>query len=99
MTTVVSPSDAAYSAAARPAGPAPTMVRSYSASRGADTMPNPAATCSTVADSSRVPSGRTQRGRREASIFSTCSRSSAPGWSASTQSYGWPLRVRKSRIA
>src|SRR2546425_661026 len=56
------PSDAAYTAAARPAGPAPTMVRSYSDNDGADTIPKPAATLSTVAGASRIPLGRTHRG-------------------------------------
>ena len=69
MTAVRRPSEAAYTAAARPAGPAPTMARSYSPRRGAAIIPSPAATCATVAPSSRVPSGRTQRGSRVPGVW------------------------------
>src|SRR5690242_21662637 len=66
-TTVLRPSDDALTAAAKPAGPAPTIVRSYSDRDGAATMPRPVATCSTVADASRDPSGRIHNGRADGS--------------------------------
>jgi hypothetical protein len=69
-TTVLSPSEAAYRAAAMPAGPAPMIARSYSPSFGLEIMPSPAATWSTVAAASRVPSGRMHSGSREAAISS-----------------------------
>jgi hypothetical protein len=62
MATAFKPSDAAYTAAASPAGPAPTIVKSYSDSNGAETIPSPAATPSIVAGASRTPLGRTQTG-------------------------------------
>ena len=62
MATARRPSDAAYTAAANPAGPAPTIVRSYPDSEGADTIPSPAATPSSVAGASRIPFGRMQTG-------------------------------------
>src|SRR5882672_7242342 len=93
------PSDAAYTAAARPAGPAPTMVRSYSDNDGADTIPKPAATFSTVAGASRIPLGRTHRGSRPGYV--SVGESSTPtlfASSRSTHSYGTPLRAKKSRM-
>ena len=62
MATTRKPSEAAYTAAASPAGPAPTIVRSYSDKVGADTIPSPAATPSSVAGASRIPFGRMHTG-------------------------------------
>ena len=83
------PSDAAFTAAARPAGPAPTIVRSYSDREGAAIMPRPAATCSTVAQVSRDPSGRMHSGNADGSTSAAPSAAAtASGRSASTQSNG-----------
>ena len=89
MTTVRRPSDAALTAAASPAGPAPTIVRSYSGRDGAAAMPRPAATCSTVADASRDPSGRMHSGSADGATSATPRTArTASGWLASTHSNG-----------
>src|SRR5260370_42034209 len=88
-TTVRRPSDAALTAAARPAGPAPPIVRAYSDRDGAAPMPRPAATCSTVADGSRDPPGRVDSGSAEGSTSATPKTARPPsGWPASTHSNG-----------
>ncbi|CKT03434.1 Uncharacterised protein [Mycobacterium tuberculosis] len=54
------PSEAAYTAVARPAGPAPTTATSYNSSRSAvSTMPRQRASASSVGFTSTEPSGHT----------------------------------------
>jgi hypothetical protein len=75
------------------------MIRSYSDNDGADTIPRPAATSVSVAGASRIPFGRMHMGRRLGSISlaETTARTLSVS-SISTQSYGTPLRLKKSRM-
>jgi len=65
------------------------IVRSYSDRVGAATMPRPAATCSTVADASRDPSGKMHTGSADGGTPAIpATARTASGWPASTHSNG-----------
>src|SRR5262249_104460 len=94
--SVRSPSDAPYTAAARPAGPPPTMTKSYSVDRAVVCSPSRCATSRNGGRESRVPSGKpsagpassdVQRGQRVASSVDSGVSQSKTTW----------LRPRKRR--
>ena len=64
ITTVRSPSEAAYTAAVRPAGPAPTIARSYSGWVGRVGSPTARATSRREGASNRRPSANNRTGSR-----------------------------------
>jgi hypothetical protein len=95
-TIVERPSDAAYTAAARPAGPAPTITMSYSERDGGDRKLQMSDSRSTVTPA-WAPSSSTSTGRAASLASWRASSSSASGEPASCHSNGWAERVSMSR--
>jgi hypothetical protein len=98
-TSTESPSDPAYTAVARPAGPAPTMATSYTRLGSmAPTRPMQRASSLSPGLRSTWPPGHTTMGscpgsiwKRSISAFASQSVSGLSVWC------GWPLRERKPR--
>ena len=98
---VCSPSDAPYTAAARPAGPPPTMQRSYSgcsrARAAGRAHRRPRASTATAAARRRARARAA--GRPRSAPASSCSRRASSSRSRSSHRYGTWLRARKVLIS
>src|ERR1700733_9103 len=100
MSTVFKPSEAPYTAALNPAGPAPKIAKSYSVRDGVLNHPSFSTTWRIVGDSIRSPSGKMQMGKRRSLRPLTCAFSRASASLVnSVQMKGTLLRCRKSRRA
>ena len=97
-TTIVrSPSDAPYTAAARPAGPPPMIIVSYSTSRALVCNPSSRATSRVLGLVATVPSASRSTGQSASPGGAPCHMSASCGASGVSQSKLIWLRARNRR--